>query len=578
MAGRRSPPQNGVFLDKSSPFYSGLSAYTPYSGQVRPNGSGAVLKMGADGLGFTTPVDANYWETTSGADCISTSPTWSVLVVVNGDPASHAGGTTYCERPNATQILKLNVNNDATGGNFPQLVLRDAGGAGLLFLQRGGSGYPNAYATGRAIVGAARLGTTNHRLYLNGDFIASNTSTTVPDNFAQAAATIGHDNQDSAEALDVESIPLILTVPRAWSDEEFARLSANPWQVFRQAPRIYYLGALGGGVSAALTGVAATGAAGTVGPQTAKALTGNAGTGAAGAFAPTTSKALTGNAGTGSVGSVTPVRAGAITGVSSTGSTGTVVPNVTIALTGNQATGAVGTVTAVSDGSDVSAALTGVAGTGSVGTVTPNLSIALTGVSATGAVGSVTAGQPLTGVVGTGSAGDVGPVSSKAITGTGATGATGTASPEITVTLSGVQAGGEIGDLAFAGGDLTIALTGVEATGEAGVLQVAGAYSDIAAAVWGYMLSNGKTAGQNVVEIRALLDTLTPGFWDFVIEGPYTAADLLRVIAAVQAGKTTITPLGAGAATVEFRAVDDSEVRVTADMDGSERTDVSITL
>lgn len=103
-------------------------------------------------------------------------------------------------------------------------------------------------------------------------------------------------------------------------------------------------------------------------------------------------------------------------------------------------------------------------------------------------------------------------------------------------------------------------------------------YGAIAAAVWAYVLPNGKTAAETVVETLALVEALStaPSCLEVAIEGPYTGADLLRVIAAVQAGKSDITALGAGAATVEFRAVDDSEVRVTADMNGSERTEVTL--
>lgn len=61
------------------------------------------------------------------------------------------------------------------------------------------------------------------------------------------------------------------------------------------------------------------------------------------------------------------------------------------------------------------------------------------------------------------------------------------------------------------------------------------------------------------------------------IEGSYTIFDLLRIIAAVAAGETTITPHGGGAATVEFEAVDESGIRVSSEMQGSERIDVTLT-
>ncbi len=100
-----------------------------------------------------------------------------------------------------------------------------------------------------------------------------------------------------------------------------------------------------------------------------------------------------------------------------------------------------------------------------------------------------------------------------------------------------------------------------------------------AAQIWNYVLSNGKTAGQNLVENNTMLLALTanPGGWGQVLEGTYTAADLLRIIAAVAAGQSRITNLGGGNAHVEFDAVDASEVRVAAEMTGSERTSLTLT-
>jgi hypothetical protein len=61
-----------------------------------------------------------------------------------------------------------------------------------------------------------------------------------------------------------------------------------------------------------------------------------------------------------------------------------------------------------------------------------------------------------------------------------------------------------------------------------------------------------------------------------VIESGYTAAEILRILTAVAAGKTVITDLGGGAATVEFRDIDDTKTRVEADMTDSERTSVTL--
>lgn len=58
--------------------------------------------------------------------------------------------------------------------------------------------------------------------------------------------------------------------------------------------------------------------------------------------------------------------------------------------------------------------------------------------------------------------------------------------------------------------------------------------------------------------------------------GGYAASDLLQLLAAVSFGKTTITDLGGGAATVIFRDVADTKDSVTADMNGAERTTITL--
>lgn len=99
-----------------------------------------------------------------------------------------------------------------------------------------------------------------------------------------------------------------------------------------------------------------------------------------------------------------------------------------------------------------------------------------------------------------------------------------------------------------------------------------------AAQVWAYVLSNGKTAGQNLVEINAGIATLLArNCFDEQIQGTFTAADVLRILAAVAAGESRITALGSGAANVQFDAIDGSGVVVDADMQGSERTGVTLT-
>ena len=61
---------------------------------------------------------------------------------------------------------------------------------------------------------------------------------------------------------------------------------------------------------------------------------------------------------------------------------------------------------------------------------------------------------------------------------------------------------------------------------------------------------------------------------DTILDGSLTAGQILKILLAVAAGKTDITALGGGAATITFRDSSDTKNRVTATMAGSERATV----
>lgn len=62
-----------------------------------------------------------------------------------------------------------------------------------------------------------------------------------------------------------------------------------------------------------------------------------------------------------------------------------------------------------------------------------------------------------------------------------------------------------------------------------------------------------------------------------VTEGTLTMEDMVKAMAAIMLGKTAITDLGSGLATVAFRNLADTINRVVASMNESERTSVTIT-
>lgn len=151
----------------------------------------------------------------------------------------------------------------------------------------------------------------------------------------------------------------------------------------------------GGGspdVTLALTGLAATSSAGTLGVSHSQALTGQAATASAGSLTPSRSIALAGQAATASAGTLTPSRALALTGQAVAASSGTLTPSTTIGLVGQQVTASAGFLTVPGD---VTLALTGLSATASAGTLGVGVSKALSGQAATSAAGTLGAALAL---------------------------------------------------------------------------------------------------------------------------------------------------------------------------------------
>jgi hypothetical protein len=95
----------------------------------------------------------------------------------------------------------------------------------------------------------------------------------------------------------------------------------------------------------------------------------------------------------------------------------------------------------------------------------------------------------------------------------------------------------------------------------------------LAEAVWNSIAADFNTAGTMGEKLNGAGSAGNP--WTEVIESGYSAAELLRLLVAVAAGKTDIIDLGGGLATVKFRDIADSKDRITASMTDSERTTVT---
>jgi len=89
---------------------------------------------------------------------------------------------------------------------------------------------------------------------------------------------------------------------------------------------------------------------------------------------------------------------------------------------------------------------------------------------------------------------------------------------------------------------------------------------------YGYMTGNADISAQPTAA------DIAGEFFATMIDGTFTMRDVLKILAAVNAGKTTITDLGGGLATVNFRDISDTKNTVVADMTNSERTDVTLDL
>ena len=97
---------------------------------------------------------------------------------------------------------------------------------------------------------------------------------------------------------------------------------------------------------------------------------------------------------------------------------------------------------------------------------------------------------------------------------------------------------------------------------------------DIAQEVWQAQAASYNTAGSMGEKLNDAGSGANP--WTEVIESGYTAAEILRILAAVAGGKTTIDDLGGGNATVQFIGLDGITVRIEGNMGGSERTLVTL--
>lgn len=112
-----------------------------------------------------------------------------------------------------------------------------------------------------------------------------------------------------------------------------------------------------------------------------------------------------------------------------------------------------------------------------------------------------------------------------------------------------------------ASGDLLASISGTETITFNALCNILG---------YGYLNGNADISAQPTAA------DIAGEFFATFIDGTFTMKDVLKILVAVAAGKTNITDLGGGNATVDFRDLSDTKNTVVADMTGSERTTITI--
>lgn len=141
--------------------------------------------------------------------------------------------------------------------------------------------------------------------------------------------------------------------------------------------------------------------------------------------------------------------------------------------------------------------------------------------------------------------------------------------------------------ITFNTGDIKISKNGAAEANHSGtVTEIAGGlyYYEAAAAeldTFGFITLRFSTTGARpfvaLVQVLAVNPYVADAMLDAAnsVESSLTVRQMFRLLIAVLAGKTTVTPTGSGTATVVFRDTNDTKNRVSASMTNSSRTTVT---
>lgn len=234
---RIEQPKGIAQINYSNPIINGLvGAYIPTNQAYQQVGSPKITQN-SKGNAFTG-VNSGYYASPSSNTLMSNIAATGQCTIIAGficTSATPSGGEAiYSERPNATAIIKL-VINDLAGTN-PRLVIRNSASAITQLVANVGAN-DNKFHT----VAGIKNGASSHAIYVDGKLSNSDT-TTVANNFPTASVPVFcNDQQASTTSYLSGGVNFVYTFSRALTSAEIASLHANPWQIFQPDTRTIFL-------------------------------------------------------------------------------------------------------------------------------------------------------------------------------------------------------------------------------------------------------------------------------------------------------------------------------------------------
>lgn len=147
------------------------------------------------------------------------------------------------------------------------------------------------------------------------------------------------------------------------------------------------------------------------------------------------------------------------------------------------------------------------------------------------------------------------------------------ASGAITFTLS---TSATLAGALAAAGDATFSIT--TSTPILGAIVSALGDATVSLSTDGTITATGALAGDILPYTELSPESLATAVWAEILSTGYSANQIMDLLSGFAAGQTSIVDLGGGAATVTFRDINNTKNTIVADMEGSERTGVTLDL